>query len=389
MCRLKTWIQQHRKCAISLCIISAICLFAIILLWQPLQGVFVAMKNIITPFVIGVVLAYLLRPVYNFAERILNKIAWLRRFPGAIHLISLVFAYITGIGVLALVLLTLLPPLTNSITNLLRSLPERGRDIATTIDRITADNPWLHTIVDEISKRAETMFNTELIPSVTEIVDVIVAGAKGAFDALKNLFIGIIVSVYLLGDKARISKIAGSIIDRYASPAQSAAIREEIKFADKTMTKYLAGTLLDALLVGIITYVFALITRLPSPLVLAAIIAVTNVIPIVGPFIGAIPTIFLVLAYTPEKLLMYCIYLLILQQLDGHVFVPKVLGSAVGISGLSALFAIIAGGELFGIAGMILGVPVITIVFDIIKKVHATRMSHKETKDLSMQGGEE
>jgi predicted PurR-regulated permease PerM len=243
--------------------------------------------------------------------------------------------------------------------------------------------------VDEISNRAETIFNTERIPSVTEIVDVIVAGAKGAFDALKNLFIGIIVSVYLLGDKARISKIAGSIIDRYASPAQSAAIREEIKFADKTMTKYLAGTLLDALLVGIITYVFALITRLPSPLVLAAIIAVTNVIPIVGPFIGAIPTIFLVLAYTPEKLLMYCIYLLILQQLDGHVFVPKVLGSAVGISGLSALFAIIAGGELFGIAGMILGVPVITIVFDIIKKVHAARMSHKETKNLSMQGGEE
>jgi predicted PurR-regulated permease PerM len=191
------------------------------------------------------------------------------------------------------------------------------------------------------------------------------------------LFIGIIVSVYLLADKSRLKQKFTNGIRNNFSPATANVICEELQFVDKTFTRYIVGTILDALLVGVATYIFALIAGLPEPMLLAATIAATNVIPIVGPFIGAIPTALIVLAYAPDKFIMYCIYLVIMQQVDGHILVPKVLGSAVGISGLTALFAIVVGGGLFGVTGMILGVPAVTVILDISKKVIAYRKEQK------------
>lgn len=340
--------------------------------------------KVLSPFVFGAVLAYLLRPCCNIMSRFLKKIKWMRKAPNLVNFISVIISLCFGLGLIVLLCFAVIPPLLESISDLLLTLPDIGQNIVTYVQTLAEEHETIQTIVSELYARADMLFKTEIMPSVTDIVDVISNSALGVIDLLKTVFIGIIAAVYLLADKHNIKRRIVKAIDKCCKKSTAKLIKEELRFADKTMTRYIIGTCLDALLVGVVTYVFSLITKLPSPMLLAATIAATNVIPIVGPFIGAIPTALLVLAYAPDKFLMYCIYLLILQQIDGHILVPKVLGSAVGISGLTALFAIVVGGGLFGIPGMILGVPVVTVIIDLVKRVIEFRKNKIENQDESL-----
>ena len=376
---IKNWVRNNRK--VLTWSIAACC---ILLFYHMLtnsgqvEGVLDKVMNVFSPFIFGAVLAYLLRPACNFVTNILLKVKFMRNLPKLVNLIAVISAYLFGAGLVTLLCVAVIPPLTDSIVNLVESLPTIGRNVVDYVETVAAENEILQTVVNELYIKGEEMLQSEIIPSVSDIVDIVSASATNVFAILKTLFIGIIVSVYLLADKSRIKKKITSGIHNNFSPSASKAICEELQFVDKTFTRYIVGTILDALLVGVATYIFALITGLPEPMLLAATIAATNVIPIVGPFIGAIPTALIVLAYAPDKFIMYCIYLLIMQQVDGHILVPKVLGGAVGISGLTALFAIVVGGGLFGVAGMVLGVPAVTVMIDIGSKILAYRKSQKE-----------
>ena len=386
----KNWYRGHKRLisyVIAACIV--ILFYSAVTNSGQLESGMSKVMGVLSPFIFGAILAYLLRPACNCVKNILNKVKFMRNLPKLVNLIAVLSAYIFGLGIIVLFFVAVVPPLADSVVNLVESLPTVGKNIVDYVEQMAAENEMLRTVVNELYTRANTILTTEIIPSVNYIVDFISEGATSVFDLLKTLFIGLIVSVYLLADKSRLKNMVTKTIDNNFSPAASKAIREELHFVDKTFTRYITGTILDALIVGVVTYIFALIVGLPEPMLLAATIAVTNVIPIVGPFIGAIPTALIVLAYAPDKFLMYCIYLLAMQQLDGHVLVPKVLGSAVGISGLTALFAIVVGGGLFGVTGMVLGVPVLTVILDIWKKVMAYRQAKKkeENIDITDEGG--
>ena len=375
---IKQWFRRNR--AVLTWAIAACC---VILFYHMLTNTSQVesgldrVMGVLSPFIFGAVLAYLLRPVCNFVSNLLLKVKFMRNLPKLVNLIAVVTAYLFAAGLITLLCIAVIPPLSDSIVNLVNSLPDIGRNVVDYVETVAAENEVLQTVVNELYVKGEEILRNDIIPSVNDIVDIISASATNVFEIIKTVFIGIIVSVYLLADKSRIKgKIVKSIRHNF-SPNASKAICEELQFIDKTFTRYIVGTILDALLVGVATYIFALVAGLPEPMLLAATIAATNVIPIVGPFIGAIPTALIVLAYAPDKFIMYCIYLLIMQQVDGHILVPKVLGGAVGISGLTALFAIVVGGGLFGMPGMILGVPAVTVILDITKKVVAYRKEQK------------
>ena len=381
---LKNWYRSHKRIiswAIAACIV--ILFYNAVVNTGQIEGWMSSIMHVLSPFILGAILAYLLRPVCNFVKNSLNKVKWCRSLPKLVNLVSVISACAFGLGIVTIFFIAVVPPLTDSIVNLVQSLPTIGRNVVDYIEKIAAENDALQTVVNELYTRADTILKTEIIPSVTDIVDFISESTTTLFDIVKTIFIAIIVSIYLLADKSHLKEKLYGGINGIFSESANKAIREELHFVDKTFTRYITGTILDALIVGIATYIFALIANLPSPILLAATIAATNVIPIVGPFIGAIPTALIVLAYTPEKFLVYCIYLLIMQQLDGHVLVPKVLGSAVGISGLTALFAIIVGGGLFGIPGMILGVPFVTVIIDIAKKMWTYRKQKKANQQTT------
>lgn len=339
------------------------------------------LNSVLSPFLFGVVLAYILRPIYNWIARILKKVKFMCNSPKLVNFIALLLSYAFAAGVITLLCIAVVPPFTNSIVNLVKSLPDIGRDVVEFVETVAKENEMLQTVVNELYAKANTILATEIIPSVTEIVDVITESATSIFGLLKTLFIGVIVSIYLLADKSRLKNMVVNGIFNTFSESTGNAICAELRFVDQTFTRYITGTILDASIVGVTTYIFALITGIPEPILLAVTIAATNIIPIVGPFIGAIPTALIVLAYAPDKFLMYCVFLLILQQIDGHILVPKVLGSAVGISGLTALFAIVVGGGLFGVPGMILGVPSVTVFLDISKKLLAFRRELKQKQE--------
>lgn len=386
---LKNWYRSNRRViawALAACLV--IFFYHIITNTNQVENGVSKVTSVLSPFIFGAVLAYLLRPACNFVANILNKVKFMRNSPKLVNFIAVIFAYIFGAGIVTLLCIAVIPPLTDSIVNLVHSLPTIGKNVVDYVETVAAENEMLQSIVNELYEKSETILQNDIIPSVDEIVDIISASATNVFAILKTLFIGIIVSVYLLADKARLKKNFIQSIHNTFSESASKAICSELHFIDKTFTRYITGTILDALIVGVATYIFALITGLPEPMLLAATIAATNVIPIVGPFIGAIPTALIVLAYAPDKFLMYCVYLLIMQQVDGHILVPKVLGSAVGISGLTALFAIVVGGGLFGVPGMILGVPAVTVMIDITKKALAFRKEMKQKQEEEINSEE-
>jgi predicted PurR-regulated permease PerM len=376
---LKNWYRSNKRIiSFVLAACFVILFYHIITSTNQIENSISKITSVLSPFIFGAVLAYLLRPACNFVANTLKKVKFMRNLPKLVNLIAVLSAYIFGAGIVTLLCIAVFPPLIDSIVNLVHNLPTIGQNIVDYVETVAAENEMLQSIVSELYTKGEEILQNDIIPSVDEIVDIISASATNVFGILKTLFIGIIVSVYLLADKSRLKQKFTNGIRNNFSPATANVICEELQFVDKTFTRYIVGTILDALLVGVATYIFALIAGLPEPMLLAATIAATNVIPIVGPFIGAIPTALIVLAYAPDKFIMYCIYLVIMQQVDGHILVPKVLGSAVGISGLTALFAIVVGGGLFGIPGMVLGVPAVTVLIDIVKKVWTFRKEKKQ-----------
>lgn len=376
---LKNWYRSNKRIiSFILAACFVILFYHIITSTNQIENSISKITSVLSPFIFGAVLAYLLRPACNFVANTLKKVKFMRNLPKLVNLIAVLSAYIFGAGIVTLLCIAVFPPLIDSIVNLVHNLPTIGQNIVDYVETVAAENEMLQSIVSELYTKGEEILQNDIIPSVDEIVDIISASATNVFGILKTLFIGIIVSVYLLADKSNLKQKFTNGIRNNFSPATANVICEELQFVDKTFTRYIVGTILDALLVGVATYIFALIAGLPEPMLLAATIAATNVIPIVGPFIGAIPTALIVLAYAPDKFIMYCIYLVIMQQVDGHILVPKVLGSAVGISGLTALFAIVVGGGLFGIPGMVLGVPAVTVLIDIVKKVWTFRKEKKQ-----------
>ena len=376
---LKNWYRSNKRIiSFILAACFVILFYHIITSTNQIENSISKITSVLSPFIFGAVLAYLLRPACNFVANTLKKVKFMRNLPKLVNLIAVLSAYIFGAGIVTLLCIAVFPPLIDSIVNLVHNLPTIGQNIVDYVETVAAENEMLQSIVSELYTKGEEILQNDIIPSVDEIVDIISASATNVFGILKTLFIGIIVSVYLLADKSRLKQKFTNGIRNNFSPATANVICEELQFVDKTFTRYIVGTILDALLVGVATYIFALIAGLPEPMLLAATIAATNVIPIVGPFIGAIPTALIVLAYAPDKFIMYCIYLVIMQQVDGHILVPKVLGSAVGISGLTALFAIVVGGGLFGVPGMVLGVPAVTVLIDIVKKVWTFRKEKKQ-----------
>lgn len=379
---IKNWYRRNKRIiawTIAACFI--VLFYYLLNNTSQVESGLAKITSVLSPFLFGVMLAYILRPVCNLIARILKKVKFMCNLPKLVNFISLLIAYAFAAGIVTLLCIAVVPPFTNSIVNLVNSLPEIGRGMVDFVETVAEENEILQTIVNELYAKANTILTTDIIPSVTEIVDIITESATSIFGILKTIFIGVIVSIYLLADKSKLKNIIVNGVRNNFSESASNAICAELRFIDQTFTRYITGTILDATIVGITTYIFALVTGIPEPILLAVTIAATNVIPIVGPFIGAIPTALIVLAYAPDKFLMYCIFLLILQQIDGHILVPKVLGSAVGISGLTALFAIVVGGGLFGITGMVLGVPAVTVFLDISKKLMAFRREMKQKQN--------
>ena len=370
--------------AISLSVLFFFILFRA----QNIFGVVNNVVKILMPFIYGGVIAYLLCPMCNlysdfFKRKLPGKLSgWAE--PIAITLSLLTFALIVY-----LLIIMVVPQLTKSIVSIWNELPGEVEALFNWIQETYGDSveaekllAYLNASYDTIYSTVESWVEETLVPSITSIVGGVGMGVWRVLIFLKDLIIGVIAAMYLLGHR-KLFKRQGVLIIRSAlNPKWSNLVLEEIAFIDKMFGGFVEGKIVDSLIIGVLCYIGCRIFHFPNPLLISAIIGVTNVIPFFGPFLGAIPATLLILMESPIQALWFALFVLVLQQLDGNVIGPLILGDATGVSSFWVLFSILLFGGLWGIVGMIVAVPLFAVIYDIIRRLVFWGLEKRGREDL-------
>lgn len=326
------------------------------------------------PLIIGMVLAYLLCPVAKALERLLRK-GKLKRFA---RLLSTLLALILAFAVIVLFCVLLLPRLAESVGSLVSELPQM---LQTQLDRLSAyletDDEAAASVVQMLTS-AETYLvdwiKTNMLSTVTAVANSVLSLGS----ALVNFVVAIIVTIYLLLDRERYLAqcrklfFAVSRNERFNRAVLDAAHQTNLIFSG-----FIRGKLVDSLIVGVICFVCMALMRMPYALIISVIVGVTNIIPMFGPFIGAIPSAFLLLLVSPAKCLVFLVFIVILQQIDGNIIGPRILGDSTGLSALYVTLAMLVFGKLLGFAGMLVGVPLFATLYYIVKRLAEASLSRQ------------
>ena len=316
--------------------------------------------------------------------------AFLRRFipekmKGLINALSVTFTILFGLLLVYALFMMIVPQLITSVTTLYYTAQRNFAKFVQWANHVeffeqnTQIMDLLNSAYDTVSTSIDTLVKTKLLPSMQNILSGAALGVLNVVVVLKNLIIGIIVAVYMLASRKRFVQQGKMVLYSVVKPRWASLITEEVKYADRMFGGFINGKILDSAIIGLLCYIGCLIFKFPSALLVSVIIGVTNVIPFFGPFIGAIPATLLILIQNPIKALWFVLFVLVLQQLDGNIIGPKILGNTTGLSSFWVLFAILLFGGLWGFAGMIVGVPLFAVIYDVIKKlvIHGLRRNEE------------
>ena len=362
---MKNWLDRPPRTARDLLylIAAAAVIWLVVGALPGTAGGFAAVLGALSPFAGGIALAYVLDiPTRFYAEKLFRG----KRAP------AIVLAYLTFIVVLAAVIGLILPQLVQSISTFVNALPgyldSAAASLGALLKRFNADTDLTATLTANLENSGER-FQETAANMMSTVAGAAAAGAAGAAGRVLDAFVSLAASIYLLAEKEPLLKACRALLRALFPPHAAAGVLSVFQLANRTFSGYIGGQLLDALLVGIETFIAMLILRLNYAPMIAVLVAVTNIIPIAGPYIGAIPSaLLLLLSGEPLQALIFCILILVVQQVDGNFIAPRILGGATGISGLWVLVAIIVGGGLFGIVGMVVGVPVMAVLAALLKQ---------------------
>ena len=362
--------------AISLSILF----FFLIYRFQGFGDAISKLTGILMPFIYGAVIAYLLKPVCNCVEDFLRRLLP-EKMGTAANMLAVTVSLLFGILVVYALIMMIVPQLITSVTTLYYTARNNLNDFVdwASHQEIIASNQklldFIETSYDNLQDTLDNIVRTKLVPSMQSLLSGAALGVMSFVTFLKNIIIGVIVSVYLLASRKKFGQQGKMILYSLIKPRWADIILEEILYADKMFGGFINGKILDSAIIGVLCYIACLIFKFPSALLVSVIIGVTNVIPFFGPFIGAIPATLLILIQNPIKALWFVLFVLVLQQVDGNIIGPKILGNTTGLSSFWVLFAILLFGGLWGFVGMIIGVPLFAVIYDVVKKlvIHGLR----------------
>ena len=356
--------------AISLSIIF----FFLIYRFKGFGDAIAKLTDILMPFIYGAVIAYLLKPVCNWLEDFLHSLLP-EKMHGFANMLAVALTLLFGLLVVYALFLMIVPQLISSITTLYYTARDNLGDFVAWASKqeIIASNQklldFIETSYDTMQANLDTWVKNTLIPSAQNILSGAAVGVVNVVTWIKNVIIGLIVSVYLLASRKKFGQQGKLILYSLIKPRWADLIMEEIRYADKMFGGFINGKILDSAIIGVLCYIACLIFKFPSALLVSVIIGVTNVIPFFGPFIGAVPATLLILIQNPIKALWFILFVLVLQQVDGNIIGPKILGNTTGLSSFWVLFSILLFGGLWGFVGMIIGVPLFAVIYDVIRKL--------------------
>jgi predicted PurR-regulated permease PerM len=362
--------------AISLLMIIAFFRFHIIV------AVFNKMITILTPIIWGLIIAYLLNPIMSFFEDVLKKYVFKKAtHKKIIRIIALSLTTILTIVVLAILISIIVPQVIISITNIFNNFPNYVENLEVWIYDILKDNPRLYDLlngeIENITVYLESVFEN-LRPLINQIFSDVTMGVFGLLNAIKNFLLGFVISIYLLMSKdtlfAQVKKIMFALF-HIKTCEKSIKLYQRI---NGMFVGFLSGKAVDSLIIAILCFVGMSALNIPYKLLVSLIIGVTNMVPFFGPFIGAIPSGILILLINPDKILAFIIFVIVLQQFDGNILGPRILGNSTGLPALWVLFSILVGGGLFGFLGMLLGVPTFAVMYTLFRSYIENRLLKKK-----------
>lgn len=381
----------------AFCVIAAsLLLFFLLYQFKSFYQFTKEIAQILEPFFIGAVVAYLVAPLYNLLARNISYLLSRKMKPRHANTFAVAVSLFVSIMVALLAIVALValivPQFINSIIGIYNSLEQYSNNLILWINSVLADRPDLaHQIEDYYQQFSTSLYNwvnTNLVPNVEAVINSlssisaifsgVISGVKVLIRLLKDFIIGFIASAYLLVSKRKLIALAKKIVYGIFPLKTSNYILYQCRYIHTVFGGFIRGKLLDSLIIGILCFIGCSLFNFPYPLVVSVIVGVTNVIPFFGPFVGAIPSALLILMVSPIKCLYFVIFILALQQFDGNVLGPKILGDTTGLSSFWVLFSIILFGGLFGFVGMIIAVPLFAVIYSLISSYISHRLSKKK-----------
>ena len=358
--------------------VLCILFFFLVFRFEAVRHGVAAVIGILMPFLYGAVVAYLLRPMCkyfdrNFRPRLRPHFQNQRRADGVSNILSVVVSMLLVLAAIFVLITLTLQSVFNSIVDLINTLPGQITELTTWLEGIFAGNEvalnYIHNLVDSVNSYLNQFFNEELLPNLQDIIGGVSAGAVTVVTHLVNLFIGLIVAVYLLASRGKWRAQLKMVLHCLFKDRSYAVVVKELRFIDRTFTDYISGRILDSVIVGVIVYVACLIMGIEDAALIAVVNGLTNIIPYFGPYIGAVPSALLIFMDDPVRCVWFVIFILVLQQVDGNIICPKILSDKVGLSSFWVLFSTLLFGGIFGFVGLLVGVPVFVVFYDLLKKL--------------------
>ena len=341
-------------------------LFALLHLGEITSGIS-TFFSALEPLWVGMAFAYLLCPVASFFEEKLSHFKKISRFARPLSVL------ITSLAVLAffsLLCAVLLPQLITSVSELAGSLPRLVEAQLQRLQKFLASNNQFASKSTELIESAENMLVTWIKTNLLNTVYNIATSVMTVGSAIINLLLSFIIMIYLLLDRERYINQCRKMFHTVSRNERvNDAVYDTLRQANKMFGGFISGKLIDSLIVGVICFVFMLILGMDYPLIISVIVGVTNIIPMFGPFIGAIPSAFLLLLVSPKQCIIFLIFIIVLQQVDGNIIGPRIMGDSIGLPALYITIAILMFGSLFGFIGMIIGVPTFATLYYVVKRI--------------------
>ena len=341
--------------------------------------------QVFSPIIWGIVIAYILNPVAAMVEKffakLLGKKLKERTAKRIGHALGVIAAMLLALAVIAAVIMLIAPQVLNSIKTLVANGKSYYATLETWVNSLLENHPELKEPAETALNKAfhflEDWIQNSLLSSVSSVMTAVTTGVYSVLKWLLNFLIGMIIAAYLLAGKeryiAQIRKINAALWNQKIA----SRVVEIAQHSNRVFGGFIRGKIVDSAIIGVLCYIGAAIMQLPYSILVATIVGITNVIPFFGPIIGAVPCALIILLVSPIQCLYFLIFVFVLQQIDGNIIGPRILGDTTGLSSFWVLVSITLFSGLFGFAGMILGVPVFAVIYILVKELTEERLARK------------
>ena len=345
--------------------------------------------TILSPFILGALLAYVLNPMVHLFYRVITKVckkANIKISHGLHTVLSILITYVIVIGFVVITLLYVFPEIAKNLIDFVNYLPTAYNIVLDMLTRLQKRFPNLELgVIRTYLSNSMPGYMSYLQNFATNMVPALYTLSISIVDWVVNLFITLIVSIYMLYDKRRLMRACWRIIFAFLPKKRMPACQKILAECNRLFSSFVVGKFIDSLIIGILCFILMSILQLPYTLLISIIVGITNMIPYFGPFIGAAPGILIMLFINPIQAFVFAFMILCLQQFDGLILGPKILGDSTGMKPLWIIFAITVGGKLAGVIGMFLGVPFIAIVSYLFDLYLEHRLSKKKISDSMVE----